>query len=116
MRRFPIEILIIVLCVVMLAIGWRIYGAGEMGRFGPALHAQRAPSLLEARMLVRYAKRPIYEEEFRMTDNEGVSTLRLSHSRRQRPPDHRDRARRTGLRRQLFLRETRSRRNLAACR
>lgn len=75
MRRFPIEILIIVLCVVMLALGWRIYGAGEMGRFGPALHAQRAPSLLEARMLVRYTKRPIYEEEFRMTDNEGVSTF-----------------------------------------
>lgn len=75
MRRFPIEILIVVLCVVMLAIGWRIYGAGEMGRFGPALHAQRAPSLLEARMLVRYAKPPLYEEEYRMTDNEGVSTF-----------------------------------------
>jgi hypothetical protein len=74
-RRFPIEILIIVLCVVMLAIGWRIYGAGEMGRFGPAVHAQHAPSLLEARMLVRYAKPPVYEEEYRMADNEGVSTF-----------------------------------------
>ncbi len=59
----------------MLAIGWRIYGTGEMGRFGPAVHAQRAPSLLEARLLIRYAKAPVYEEEYRMTDNEGVSTF-----------------------------------------
>lgn len=73
MRRFPIEILIIVLCVVMLALGWRIYGTGEMGRFGPAIHAQHAPSELYARMLVRYAKPPIYEEEYRMSDVEGVS-------------------------------------------
>jgi hypothetical protein len=75
MRRFPIEIFIIVLCVVMLALGWRIYGAGEMGRFGPAIHAQRAPSALYARLLVRYTKPPIYEEEYRMSDVEGISTF-----------------------------------------
>jgi hypothetical protein len=75
MRRFPIEILIIVLSVVMLALGWRIYGAGEMGRFGPAIHAQKAPSVLQARMIVRYPKPPIYEEEYRMSDVEGVSTF-----------------------------------------
>jgi len=74
-RRFPIEIFIIVLCVVMLALGWRIYGAGEMGRFGPAVRAQRAPSALYARMLVRYAKSPVYEEEYDMSDVEGVSTF-----------------------------------------
>jgi hypothetical protein len=74
-RRFPIEIFIIVLCVVMLALGWRIYGAGEMGRFGPAIHAQNAPSRLYARMLVRYTKPPIEEEEYRMSDVEGVSTF-----------------------------------------
>ncbi|MBV9333712.1 MAG: hypothetical protein JO146_06870, partial [Candidatus Eremiobacteraeota bacterium] len=73
MRRFPIEILIVVLVVVMLALGWRIYGTGEMGRFGPAIHAQRAPSQLLARMLVRYTQPPIYEEEYRMSDIEGVS-------------------------------------------
>jgi hypothetical protein len=74
-RRFPIEILIIVLCVVMLAIGWRIYGAGEMGRFGPAIHAQQAPSQLYARLTIRYTKPPIYEEVYRMSDIEGVSTF-----------------------------------------
>ncbi len=75
MRRFPIEILIVVLVVVMLALGWRIYGTGEMGRFGPAIHAQRAPSELHARMLVRHTHGPIYEEEFRMSDVEGVSNF-----------------------------------------
>ena len=75
MRRFPIEILIIVLAVVMLPLGWRIYGMGEMGRFGPAIHAQKAPSELYARMLVRYARPPIAEEEYRMSDIEGVSTF-----------------------------------------
>ena len=75
MRRFPIEILIVVLAVVMLALGWRIYGAGEMGRFGPAIHAQKAPSELYARMLVRYPKPPVAQEEYRMSDIEGVSTF-----------------------------------------
>jgi hypothetical protein len=75
MRRFPIEIFIVVVAVVMLILGWRIYGTGEMGRFGPAIHAQKAPSQLYARMLVRYPKGPIYEEEYRMSDIEGVSTF-----------------------------------------
>jgi hypothetical protein len=76
MRRFPIGILIVVISIVMLALGWRIYGTGEMGRFGPAIHAQKAPSELYARLLIRYTKPPIYEEEYRMSDVEGVSTFR----------------------------------------
>jgi hypothetical protein len=73
MRRFPIEIFIVFVCVVMLILGWRIYGAGEMGRFAPAIHAQRAPSRLYAKLTIRYPKPPIYEEEYRMSDVEGVS-------------------------------------------
>lgn len=73
MRRFPIELLIVAIAVVMLVLGWRIYGAGEMGRFGPAVHAQKAPSELYARLLIRYPKAPVYEEEYRMSDIEGVS-------------------------------------------
>lgn len=76
MRRFPIEIVIVVVCVVMLILGWRIYGTGEMGRFGPAIHAQHAPSELHARLLIRYQKPPIAEEEYQMSDVEGVSTFR----------------------------------------
>ncbi len=73
MRRFPIELFIVAVAVIMLVLGWRIYGAGEMGRFGPAVHAQKAPSELYARLLIRYPKPPVYEEEYRMSDIEGVS-------------------------------------------
>jgi hypothetical protein len=75
MRRFPIEMFIVVIAVVMLILGWRIYGTGEMGRFGPAIHAQKAPSELYARMTVRYTEPPTYQEDFRMSDVEGVSTF-----------------------------------------
>jgi hypothetical protein len=78
MRRFPIEIFIVVVAAIMLVLGWRIYGAGEMGRFGPAIHAQKAPSQLFARLLIRYAKPPIYQEEYRMSDIEGVSSFQYT--------------------------------------
>jgi hypothetical protein len=75
MRRFPIELLILVVAVVTLVVGWRIYGFGEMGRFGPAIRAQKAPSELYARLLIRYAKPPIAQEEYRVSDIEGVSAF-----------------------------------------
>lgn len=73
MRSFPLGIFIVVVAIVMLILGWRIYGPGEMGRFGPAIHAQKAPSEIYARLLIRYAKKPIYEEEYKMSDIEGIS-------------------------------------------
>jgi hypothetical protein len=78
MRRFPIEIVIVGACVIMLILGWRIYGTGEMGRFGPVTHAQKAPSALYARLLIRYAKPPIEQEEYRTSDLEGVSSFQYS--------------------------------------
>lgn len=78
MRRFPIELVIVAVCAIMLILGWRIYGAGEMGRFGPAIHAQKAPSALYARLIVHYAKPPILQEEYRMSDVEGVSSFQYS--------------------------------------
>ncbi|MGA2760043.1 MAG: hypothetical protein ABSF08_06980 [Candidatus Cybelea sp.] len=78
MRRFPIEIVIVALCVVFLILGWRIYGAGEMGRFAPAIHAQKAPSELYARLTIHYAKPPVDTEEYRTSDVEGVSSFQYS--------------------------------------
>jgi hypothetical protein len=76
MRRFaPLELTILAIIAVMLVIGWRIYGTGEMGRFAGVTKAQHAPSQLYARMLVRYDKPPIYDEEYLMQDVEGVSTF-----------------------------------------
>jgi len=73
MRRFPIGLFIIAVSAVMLVLGWRIYGPGEMGRFAPAIHAQHAPSELYASMTIKYPKPPIYQEAYRMSDVEGVS-------------------------------------------
>lgn len=78
MRRFPIEIVIVALCVVALILGWRIYGAGEMGRFAPVIHAQKAPSALYARLTIHYTRPPIDTEEYRMSDVEGVSSFAYS--------------------------------------
>jgi hypothetical protein len=76
MRRFPpLEITIVVIIVVMLVAGWRIYGTGEMGRFAPVVKAQNAPSELYARLTIRYVKPPIYEEEYGMQDVEGISSF-----------------------------------------
>jgi len=55
--------------------GYFFYTAGEMRRIADVAHVSKAPSELYARMLVRYDKPPIYEEEYRMQDVEGVSTF-----------------------------------------
>ncbi len=73
MRRFPIEVFIVVVAAIMLVLGWKIYGAGEMGRFAPAIHAQKAPSELYAGLTIRYPQPPIEHEIYRMSDIEGVS-------------------------------------------
>lgn len=76
MRRLPpVEIFIVSLTIVFLIVGWRIYGAGEMGRFGGVTKAQHAPSQLYATLSIRYTKPPIYEEEYDMKDVEGVSSF-----------------------------------------
>jgi hypothetical protein len=74
MRRLPpVEIFIVVLTAIFLVVGWKIYGAGEMGRFGGVTKAQKAPSQLHAWLTIRYTKPPIFEEEYRMQDIEGIS-------------------------------------------
>jgi hypothetical protein len=74
MRRLPpMEVFIVVLTAIFLLIGWRVYGGlHPVAGLG---HAQRAPSQLYARMTIRYTKPPIFEEEYRMQDIEGVSAF-----------------------------------------
>ncbi len=74
MRRLPpMEIFIVVLTAIFLVIGWKVYGGlHPVAGLG---HAQKAPSQLYARLSIRYAKPPIFEEEYRMQDVEGISTF-----------------------------------------
>jgi hypothetical protein len=74
MRRLPpMEIFIVVVTAIFLVVGWKVYGGlHPVAGLG---HAQKAPSQLYARMSIRYAKPPIFEEEYRMQDVEGISTF-----------------------------------------
>jgi hypothetical protein len=74
MRRLPpVELFIVVLTAIFLIVGWRVYGGlHPVTGLG---HAQKAPSQLYARLSIRYAKPPVYEEEYRMQDIEGTSTF-----------------------------------------
>ena len=113
MRRFPIELLIVVVVVVMLIWAGGSTASARWGASGRRSTRRRAPSELYARMLVRYAKPPIYQEEYRMSDIEGVSAFSYrirGYNGRQitikAPPAR-------GLRRQLLRRAPRSRWRLA---
>jgi len=66
-----IEIFIVVLTAIFLFVGWRVYGGlHPVAGLG---HAQKAPSQLYARLTIRYPNPPIYQEEYRMQDIEGIS-------------------------------------------
>jgi len=76
MRRFPMSRIILVFAVIMAIIGWRFYyGRTEFSRVNSVSHTYNAPSAIYCRLLIHYDKPPIYEEEYRMQDVEGVSTF-----------------------------------------
>lgn len=75
MRRFPMAAAIAVFALVMIVIGWFIYAPSELARLHRVTALNRARSEIYAHLLIRYDKPPIYEEEYRMSDIEGVSTF-----------------------------------------
>jgi hypothetical protein len=75
MKRFPVGWAILVFSVAMGIWGYNFYSPAEFGRLHSVAHVRSAPSRLYARLLVRYPKPPIFEEEYRMSDVEGVSTF-----------------------------------------
>ncbi len=75
MRRFPVGWAILVFSVAMGIWGYNFYSTAEFGRLHSVAHVRAAPSRLYARLLIRYPKPPVYEEEYRMSDVEGVSTF-----------------------------------------
>ncbi len=76
MRRNPVVFILAIVAIIMAIIGWRFYyGKTEFSRVNVVSKAQHAPSELYARMLVRYNKPPVFEEEYRMQDVEGVSSF-----------------------------------------
>lgn len=67
---------ILVFAIIMAILGYRVYhGHTEFSRLGAVSHVIQAPSQIYCRLLVSYDKPPVYEEEYRMQDIEGMSTF-----------------------------------------
>jgi hypothetical protein len=75
MRRFPIGWFILALTVVAGVWGYFFYTAGELRRLDVNSHIAHSPSQIYARLLIQYDKPPLFEEEYRMQDIEGVSSF-----------------------------------------
>jgi hypothetical protein len=74
MRRYPITILILLLSTLTVFIIYKQYWSQATKSLTDVDRVRNAPSEIYARMLVRYAKPPIYDEEWSMQDVEGTST------------------------------------------
>jgi hypothetical protein len=74
-RRFPMGWAIFVFTIAVGIWAHFFYTAGELRRMHDVSHVAKAPSELYARLLIQYDKPPIYEEEYRMQDVEGVSSF-----------------------------------------
>lgn len=75
MRRFPVTLAIFVFSVFMAVTGFFVYRNTEIARIVSHAKMPKAKSEIYAHMIVRYDKPPVYEEEYRMQDVEGVSTF-----------------------------------------
>ncbi len=75
MRRFPTTLFIVALVVVFAISGYFIYWKTEWNRFNEVAKLEKAPSRIYADLLIRYDKPPVYEEEYKMSDIEGISTF-----------------------------------------
>jgi hypothetical protein len=75
MRRFPFGWAILILSVITVVVAFRVHWSDELSRMGNVRQLSKAPSQIYAHMLVHYDKPPIYEEEYRMKDIEGVSSF-----------------------------------------
>jgi hypothetical protein len=71
-RKFPlVEILVVIFAIVLGIVGWQV--DSYRYHLQPGIKAKTAPSALYARMSIRYANPPIYEETYDMQDVEGIS-------------------------------------------
>jgi len=73
-RKFPlVEVLVVIFAIAIGVVGWQV--DSYRYHLQPGVKAKSAPSELYARMSIRYANPPIYEEDYAMQDVEGVSTF-----------------------------------------
>ena len=74
MRRYPVTIFIVVLSAITAAFIFLQFRNAETAKVNQVVDVTKQRSEIYARMLVHYDKPPVYEEEWRLQDVEGVST------------------------------------------
>jgi len=74
MRRFPWGWLILALAIAVIVIDFRLNYSHEIAKLQQVANLNKCPSRIYLRLTIDYDKPPIYEEEYRMQDIEGVST------------------------------------------
>jgi hypothetical protein len=78
MRRFPTTLLIVVLTVVGLVVGWKLFWPSESQRFQQVSAVRQQRSELHFSEVVTHAKGPIAREEWRLDNVDGKSTASYS--------------------------------------
>jgi hypothetical protein len=74
MRRFPTTLFIIVIAIIGLIVGWKMFYASESQRLADVRHVRQQRSELHFGETVTHAKGPIAREEWRLDNVEGKST------------------------------------------
>ncbi|MDQ2865116.1 MAG: hypothetical protein M3R51_02710 [Candidatus Eremiobacteraeota bacterium] len=75
MRR-SVAPFIVAFSIVMIVLGWFVYhGRNEFSHLASIGHVKASPSRIYVRMTIAYDNPPVYEEEYRMEDIEGISTF-----------------------------------------
>jgi hypothetical protein len=74
MHRNVVPIFVLILTLAFVVFTFMISFRYETGRIREVQRIKSSPSQIYARMLIQYDKPPIYQEEWRMKDVEGVST------------------------------------------
>ncbi|HTV74025.1 MAG TPA: hypothetical protein VME66_10000 [Candidatus Acidoferrales bacterium] len=73
-RRSFATTFILIAVAVGVVTGWLLFGKGEADRYGVVQRVLQAPSAIRLSLVVRHAKGPIVEEDYRMADLNGVSS------------------------------------------
>ena len=75
-RSTVVPLAIFVFTVVMLAIGVAIYWKPEVQRESDVARVLNQPSTIYVSLLMQYDRPPIYQEEYDMLDDNGISSFR----------------------------------------
>jgi hypothetical protein len=73
MRRFPITLFVVIMAIIAVVGGWKIYADEEKSRYAAVDAIRNSYSYLKVSMLVKYPTGPISTETITLVDDNGHS-------------------------------------------